>query len=178
MIIISGSGPSSAPSRGIKFGNWVEELHYTQHPEEVLFQSYVIKCIQQFPISFVSPSPLCCRYCSSFMSLTILNIFCIYPHHSVAGGEEEGEGREHLCGTLQPHEVPPLHRDVEEGGDRGLVKVFEEQRREKSQDRLQTCQQIEVKFLFVTSLKIISSSEVLVCCDLVVLGSNHRRMNK
>jgi len=30
-----GSGPSSAPSRGIKFGNWVEELHYTQHPEEV-----------------------------------------------------------------------------------------------------------------------------------------------
>lgn len=27
-------GPSP-PSRGIKFGNWVEELHYTQHPDEV-----------------------------------------------------------------------------------------------------------------------------------------------
>jgi len=28
------AGPLS-PSRGIKFGNWVEELHYTQHPDEV-----------------------------------------------------------------------------------------------------------------------------------------------
>ena len=93
-------------------------------------------------------------------------------HRSVAGGEEEGEGRQHCCGSFQPHEVPPLHRDLEEGGDRGLVKVFEEQGREKSQDRLQTFQQIEVKFLFVTSLKIISSSEALICCDLVVLGSN------
>lgn len=26
---------SSPPTRGIKFGNWVEELHYTQHQEEV-----------------------------------------------------------------------------------------------------------------------------------------------
>jgi len=29
------SKKAGAPSRGIKFGNWVEELHYTQHPEEV-----------------------------------------------------------------------------------------------------------------------------------------------
>ena len=53
-FFISGSGTSSGPSRGIKFGNWVEELHYTQHPEEVLFLFYVIECIQQFPKSFVS----------------------------------------------------------------------------------------------------------------------------
>jgi len=31
----SGGQAAAAPSRGIKFGNWVEELHYTQHPEEV-----------------------------------------------------------------------------------------------------------------------------------------------
>merc|ERR1719400_2860215 len=31
----AGQASSSGPSRGIKFGNWVEELHYTQHPEEV-----------------------------------------------------------------------------------------------------------------------------------------------
>ena len=34
----SGGQAAAAPSRGIKFGNWVEELHYTQHPEEVLSQ--------------------------------------------------------------------------------------------------------------------------------------------
>ena len=34
----SGGQAAAAPSRGIKFGNWVEELHYTQHPEEVVSQ--------------------------------------------------------------------------------------------------------------------------------------------
>ena len=37
------------------------------------------------------------------------------------GGPEEAQGGQHGGGAVQPHEVPPLHRDVEEGGDRGLV---------------------------------------------------------
>ena len=40
---------------------------------------------------------------------------------SVAGGPEEAERGQHGGGAVQPHEVPPLHRDLEEGGDRGLV---------------------------------------------------------
>ena len=36
------------------------------------------------------------------------------------GGQEEGPWRPH-CRSVQPHEVPPLHGDLEEGGDRGLT---------------------------------------------------------
>ena len=129
------------------------------------------------------------------MHSEIPNIFCIYPHHSVAGGEEEGEGRQHCCGSLQPHEVPPLHRDLEEGGDRGLVKVFEEQGKRKgsrSSPTLSTWRSGSSPTLPTrrwtlrssssssppSRLKILSSSnsEALICCDL--LGSSHRRMNK
>ena len=171
MIIISGSGPSSGPSRGIKFGNWVEELHYTQHPEEVLFQFYVINCIQQFPISFVSTLTAMLQVLFQFYVINnsqyLLNL-CTF-HHSVAGGKEESEGRQHCCGSLQPHEVPPLHRDLEEGGDRGLVKVFEQQGKEKRvqipsntfnmEDRFfsnftNKAMDMEVKFFFVTSFSV------------------------
>ena len=67
-----------------------------------------------------------------------LSIFCQFLNNiSFTGGPEEAQGGQHGGGAVQPHEVPPLHRDVEEGGDRGLVKVFEQQGREKGPDPLQ-----------------------------------------
>ena len=39
---------------------------------------------------------------------------------SFPGGQEESEGQPQR-GSLQPHEVPPLYGDLEEGGDRGLT---------------------------------------------------------
>ena len=51
-----------------------------------------------------------------------LSIFCQFLNNiSFTGGPEEAQGGQHGGGAVQPHEVPPLHRDVEEGGDRGLV---------------------------------------------------------
>ena len=48
---------------------------------------------------------------------TASNFSQFLNHISVAGGPEEAERGQHGGGAVQPHEVPPLHRDLEEGGD-------------------------------------------------------------
>ena len=57
-----------------------------------------------------------------FPMTNIMYNFCPFLKNiSFAGGAQEAQRGQHGGGAVQPHEVPPLHRDVEEGGDRGLV---------------------------------------------------------
>ena len=62
---------------------------------------------------------LCFAYQHIILTLSIFWKFL--NNISFTGGPEEAQGGQHGGGAVQPHEVPPLHRDVEEGGDRGLV---------------------------------------------------------
>ena len=142
-IFISGSGSSSAPSRGIKFGNWVEELHYTQHPEEVLFQFYVIKCIQQFPIiSFVSTLTTLLQVLFQFYTIKCIQQFPTFFLSTLTTllqvERKKAKGGNTSVGLFNPmrflHSIETWKKEETEVQSKSF---FEEQRREKDRNPLQ-----------------------------------------